>query len=715
MASISANAIVLEPLTKDNYDNWSCLVRNYLEGHDLWGVVTSVSKMGVGSKEEVEAWNKVNAKVLHIIQLACGSENLTHIRDFDSAKEAWNYFSALYGSELKAESDIEQGVVDDSLLHHRPLHRFIESGNWNDAKLFMKRDEASMFSTSSSGRSILHVAAIAGHEEIVKKLVKEGKDKLVKMKDNRGYTALALVAELTGNTKVAKCMVEKKGGQVVDQDLLSMKTNNGEIPVLLAAAKGHKEMTSYLVPKTRVEEMTDKDFHNAVLLLTRCINAEIFDAALSLLQRFPQLPLTHKSESDGVQPLYALARMPSVFPSGNKYGFIRRFIYKILRLRKVQNLYGIVTNVVLPEKQLTTSSTGRILIHIHMLFQDLVILKLSAIKEIYDQKMMHRLVLEILNCLSQKIQEFKESELREASAYDAILKAAKHGNIEFIVAMKKANPDLLWSIDKNKRGIFSHAILNRRKEVFQLIHDASVNGRKEIVRCRVDAFDNTLLHLAGNLGPSFDLHRRSGPALQMQREILWFQEVEKIVHPKCKEAKNVEDKKPREIFTESHKELVKAGEKWAKDTAGSFTLVATLITTIMFAAAFTVPGGNNQDSGIPLFLKDKTFNVFIIADAISLFTSSTSILLFIGILTARYAEKDFLKSLPLKLLFALIMLFFSVVSMMVSFCASLAMLLKGHEGVIITAMSFASIPVIVLVPSQLRLFIEIFKSTVLAK
>ncbi|MCI09567.1 ankyrin repeat-containing protein, partial [Trifolium medium] len=128
------------------------------------------------------------------------------------------------------------------------------------------------------------------------------------------------------------------------------------------------------------------------------------------------------------------------------------------------------------------------------------------------------------------------------------------------------------------------------------------------------------------------------------------------------------DKKPRHIFTESHKELVKAGEKWAKDTA----------------------------------------------DAISLFTSSTAVLLFIGILTARYAENDFLKSLPLKLLFGLIALFFSVVSMMVAFCASLAMLLKGHEGIIITAMSFACIPVIVLLPSQLRLFIEIFKSMVLS-
>ncbi|KAL5099899.1 hypothetical protein RYX36_004226 [Vicia faba] len=134
------------------------------------------------------------------------------------------------------------------------------------------------------------------------------------------------------------------------------------------------------------------------------------------------------------------------------------------------------------------------------------------------------------------------------------------------------------------------------------------SGKKEIVRCGVDAFDNSLLHLAGKLGPSSD-PRRLGPALQIQREMLWFKAVEKIVHSKCKEAKNVEEKKPHEIFTESHKELVKAGEKREKDTTCSFTLVATLITTIMFAAAFTVPRGNNQVGGVPLFLHDYTFNL----------------------------------------------------------------------------------------------------------
>ncbi|WJX61616.1 hypothetical protein P8452_46687 [Trifolium repens] len=127
-------------------------------------------------------------------------------------------------------------------------------------------------------------------------------------------------------------MVEKKGGQIIKQDLLSMKNNDGEIPVLLAAAKGHKEMT------------------------------KIFCVALNLLKQIPDMPLAHKSKSDGVQPLYALARMCSMFPSGSRYGFIQRFLYKILREKKVQNpgtaVIDIVTNVAPQEKQPKTSFTG---------------------------------------------------------------------------------------------------------------------------------------------------------------------------------------------------------------------------------------------------------------------------------------------------------------------------------------------------------------------
>lgn len=165
------------------------------------------------------------------------------------------------------------GVVDDSLHEYKPLHRYVESGDWKNAKSMINKDVKAIFSTSSTGRTVLHVAVIAGYENIVRNLVKIGKEKLVKMQDNYDYTALALAAEYTGNVNMAKCMVDqKKGGK----DLLLIKTKGGEIPVLLSAAKGYKDMTRYLYSQTQLEAFIDKNSHIGVLLLARCITAEIF-------------------------------------------------------------------------------------------------------------------------------------------------------------------------------------------------------------------------------------------------------------------------------------------------------------------------------------------------------------------------------------------------------------------------------------------------------
>jgi hypothetical protein len=58
-------------------------------------------------------------------------------------------------------------------------------------------------------------------------------------------------------------------------------------------------------------------------------------------------------------------------------------------------------------------------------------------------------------------------------------------------------------------------------------------------------------------------------------------------------------------------------------------LVATLIATITFAAAITVPGGNNQDKGTSIFLPNNKFSVFIWSDAVAFFSSMTSLVVFI--------------------------------------------------------------------------------------
>ena len=64
-----------------------------------------------------------------------------------------------------------------------------------------------------------------------------------------------------------------------------------------------------------------------------------------------------------------------------------------------------------------------------------------------------------------------------------------------------------------------------------------------------------------------------------------------MIPPSYRERRNKEGLTPHELFTREHKELVKQGEDWMKDTASQWMVVAALIATIVFAAAFTVPGG----------------------------------------------------------------------------------------------------------------------------
>ncbi|XP_059435100.1 ankyrin repeat-containing protein ITN1-like [Corylus avellana] len=190
-----------------------------------------------------------------------------------------------------------------------------------------------------------------------------------------------------------------------------------------------------------------------------------------------------------------------------------------------------------------------------------------------------------------------------------------------------------------------------------------------------------------------------------------MQEVESIVPPRFKEYRNQDGFTPRQLFTKNHKDLMKEGEKWMKGTATSCTVVGALIVTIMFAAAFTVPGGNKQDTGFPIFSDEKVFMLFIISDALSLFSAATSVLMFLGILTSRYAEDDFLESLPRKMIIGLSTLFFSIATMMIAFCATLYIMLQRQSWIIIPLICLASVPITLFILVQFPLLVELFIST----
>ncbi|KAI3955757.1 hypothetical protein MKW98_006117, partial [Papaver atlanticum] len=205
--------------------------------------------------------------------------------------------------------------------------------------------------------------------------------------------------------------------------------------------------------------------------------------------------------------------------------------------------------------------------------------------------------------------------------------------------------------------------------------------------------------------------------------------VKNLLPEKYRLFRNKAGKTAQQLFTEEHKALVVEAEKWLKGTSESCMLVTTLIATVTFAAAITVPGGNTSaDStsgnngtprvpapspssigGTPIFLHKDAFMVFAIADGFSLLFSITSVLIFLSILTSRYAEVDFLVSLPRKLILGLFTLFVSIVTLMVAFGAAFYVVLKPKIP-FWAPIPVACVPVVALV-FQFELFTELVFST----
>ncbi|KAJ0235183.1 PGG domain-containing protein [Hirschfeldia incana] len=274
--------------------------------------------------------------------------------------------------------------------------------------------------------------------------------------------------------------------------------------------------------------------------------------------------------------------------------------------------------------------------------------------------------------------------------------------------MIKNNSELMWSTRTSSSStLFLLAVEFRQEKVFSLIY--GLDDMKHVLLADKDAYGNGVLHMAGYL---FDFSDAVGAALQMQRALQWFKEVERISPEKEKDIVNTEEQTPSEIFTKEHESLRKEAEKWIKDTAKSCSLVAALIVTVTFAAVFTVPGGTDEEAkGKPFHQKDGQFVTFIVSDMISCFASCTSVLIFLGILTSRYSFDDFLVSLPAKMIAGLSTLFVSIAAMLIAFSSALFTVFDNSKWIVPPTILLACFPALLFVRLQYPLLKEMILST----
>ncbi|KAI7748766.1 hypothetical protein M8C21_014988, partial [Ambrosia artemisiifolia] len=560
-------------------------------------------------------------------------------------------------------SDVPEMENADNLRRER-LYQAVVEGCWWKAKSILKiHRHAATEAITKDGNTILHLAVEMSQNYFVEKLLeffKDGKD--IETKNHMGRTALHIAA-LVGNKKAAQLLIKKR------KELFLIQDDKEESPLDSALSNLKLNISAYLLKAGQISDLSSfSGYHqqNIVKAICIAISTKQYDLASTLLYKFPALAPANDEILMAITitfPTDIGFRESLIYPSFNevcqktdKRGFLLfhsnfwdKCVEDILwvakkcnnmcwdRLGKFSMILLVPISILYPIYQLIFLLIMVLRLPFSMLYYlmwKVLAAIVPQIKNIEKRKREYKEAKKILSLICQQM----GSEPNDGYS-EPIFEAVCQGAYEVVDEILYTSPATINCKDEEGHNIIQLAVINRSEKVYNLTH--YIIERMESCRTMTDSSMNNLAHLAGKLAPSFVLDRTTGAALQLQRELLWREEVEKFMYPLELMNENSSMETPAMVFTREHQELLKEGEIWMKTTAESCSITAALIVTIVFAAAITVPGGSNQESGIPLHEKKFAFTIFAVFNAFSLFTGATALLLFLSILTARFSERDF--------------------------------------------------------------------------
>ncbi|RXH85871.1 hypothetical protein DVH24_016924 [Malus domestica] len=227
-------------------------------------------------------------------------------------------------------------------------------------------------------------------------------------------------------------------------------------------------------------------------------------------------------------------------------------------------------------------------------------------------------------------------------------------------------------------------------------------GEKGPEAAKTDISDNaprlrwqhTILHQAADRGYySKALSQKLiGPAMQLQEELRWMLSLFlHILH------RNKKDQTAEELFNYQHNGLLGSAQEWVKETAQSCSTVAVLVSTVVFAAAYAIPGGTSDllclgsfitqnmsqsqhdQSGLPLLRDYPLFLFFTCMDVVGIACSLSSVAFFLSVLSSPLEYPYFVNSVPRKIMTGFILLFLSMASTMLAFAATILLLIRVEK------------------------------------
>ncbi|CAN6372704.1 unnamed protein product [Urochloa humidicola] len=220
--------------------------------------------------------------------------------------------------------------------------------------------------------------------------------------------------------------------------------------------------------------------------------------------------------------------------------------------------------------------------------------------------------------------------------------AVLYGSMEVIKVLLRHCPDVEEMVDSYGRNIFHASVAGGTADVLRCLlrHARST----ELIN-RIDSNGDTPLHLAAKMGRVesvlllLDDHRvdlsirdhdgqtaRSIVEMKVHAGETDTYEMHLLKKLQRQESKRCRNKPLPPTFSDRRRSL---NDKDFDSVVDAYFLAATLIATVTFAATFTMPGGYDQNKGIPLHGRSAAFKVFVLSNTVAMCSSIVAIFLLI--------------------------------------------------------------------------------------
>ncbi|BAT96966.1 hypothetical protein LR48_Vigan11g149900 [Vigna angularis] len=491
--------------------------------------------------------------------------------------------------------------------------------------------------------------------------------------------------------------------------LLELRNNRGETPLFVAAMHGKLKILKYMAKRVEAMDNLPKHFRRSdkYNALHASVIGQHFHVAIWLQRKDETLALERDEKQ--LTSLQLLSKMPQVFRSHIHLGLVKSAIYILLpdeydnddehcllfKQKKDEE------NGEENEPQICKSAVSKI----NYSFWKRLAKEFEGIDHMWKEKKKHKLAEQLASTLvtydlswqvsnneynrtllitmprdplnvakrrrvSVQKREERRKNTEERPERPALFIAAKTGIVEIVKTFLEVYPASIYHVTKNKQNILTMAVKYRQKKILKIIERT---GTMESLVGQITDKGRTVLHEVARMD-YYKAEHLAGVAFHLQDELRWYDTVRRFTPKHYNMHSDIDGHTPEDMLEIEHDGMLKEAQKWLKETAQSCSTVAILVATVVFAAAYTIPGGT--ENGTPVFLHSSEFLFFTIMDVVALATSLASVVVFLSILTSPCELWDFHKSLPRKLNLGFALLFLSLMTTMLAFSATMLLTIR---------------------------------------